>query len=198
MADDVRSPAYGWGRLSTEVLHEGPHLTLRRDRVLQPHGVEGTYEHITVADGARIVAVDGNGRVALVEDDVYPLGGRLLHVPGGGVAPGEAPRDAARRECEEETGFRPGALCLMTVFHPLPSRTAAATYMYLATDLHRATPRRDPTEAGMTVRWTPLAEAVRAVETGAVSEAGSVIGLLLAERLLHVERSCLPGEPSAV
>ncbi|MEU7105912.1 NUDIX hydrolase [Streptomyces sp. NPDC046215] len=182
--EDSRRPGTGWTRLSTEVLHRGPHLTLHRDRVLQPHGAEGTYEHLTLADGARVVALDGDGRVALVEDDFYPRGNRLLHLPGGGIGEGEDPRDAARRECEEETGRYPHTLRPLTVYHPMPSRTSAVTHMFLATDLGHGTARRDPTEAGMTVRWVPLDDAVRAVESGAVQEAGSVIGLLLAARLV--------------
>ncbi|MCD9145081.1 NUDIX domain-containing protein [Streptomyces albireticuli] len=175
---------HGWTRLGTEIAHEGPHLTVHRDRVVQPHGAEGTYEHVEMADGARIVMVDGRRRVAFVEDAFYPLGARLLHVPGGAIGKGEDPLDAARRECEEETGWCPRELRHLTAFHPLPSRTAAVVHLYLAMDLFRGTVRRDPTEAGMTLRWLPFEEAVDAVRSGEISEAASVIGVLLAERAL--------------
>ncbi|MFI9202206.1 NUDIX domain-containing protein [Streptomyces sp. NPDC053048] len=184
MTDDHHGPRRGWTRLSGHAVHRGEHLTLHRDRVLQPDGAESTYEHLTIADGARIVAVDASGRAALVEDACYPLGERLLHVPGGAVAEGECPRAAAGRECEEETGWRPATLRLLTTYYPLPSRTSAVTHLYLATDLHRGEVRRDPAEAGMTVRWMPLADAVSAARSGAVAEAGSVIGLLLAASVL--------------
>ncbi|MGK5638534.1 NUDIX domain-containing protein [Streptomyces sp. URMC 126] len=183
MADD-NGKCRGWERLGTDVLYRGDHLTLHRDRVLQPDGVPGTYERLTLADGARVVPVDDEGRVALVEDDFAPLGRRLLHVPGGGVAPGEHPEAAAARECEEETGRRPGTLRTLGVFHALPSRTSAVTHLFLGTALRPGTLRRDPTEAGMRVCWMPLDEALRAAGAGAVTEAGTVIGLLMAARLL--------------
>ncbi|MBC2878345.1 MULTISPECIES: NUDIX domain-containing protein [Streptomyces] len=176
----------GWYRLGTEVLYRGRHLTLHRDRVVQPDGAEGTYERLTLADGARVVAVDDDGWVALVEDAFAPIGRRLLHIPGGAVAAGEDPEAAAARECEEETGRRPGALRRLGVVHPLPSRTSAVTHLFLGTDLHRGTLRRDPTEAGMRVRWLPLDDAVRMAASGALTEAGTVMGLLLAARLLPV------------
>ncbi|MFD0381921.1 NUDIX domain-containing protein [Streptomyces stramineus] len=120
-----------------------------------------------------------------------PRRGRLLPAGKPPAAPPRrrhrrrgGPRDAARRECEEETGRYPHTLRPLTVYHPMPSRTSAVTHMFLATDLGHGTARRDPTEAGMTVRWVPLDDAVRAVESGAVQEAGSVIGLLLAARLV--------------
>ncbi|MBZ4318393.1 NUDIX domain-containing protein [Streptomyces huiliensis] len=173
-----------WERLGSEVLYRGAHVTLHRDRVVQPDGAEGTYERLTIADGARVVAVDDVGWVALVEDAFAPVGRRLLHVPGGGVAAGEDPEAAAARECEEETGWRPGALRPLGVFHPLPSRTSAVTHLYLGTALRPGTVRRDPTEAGMRVCWMPLDEAVRVAGTGAVTEAGTVVALLMAARLL--------------
>ncbi|MFF4160143.1 NUDIX domain-containing protein [Streptomyces sp. NPDC001678] len=185
MAHDTQEPWPGWSRLSSHDVHRGAHLTLHHDRVLQPDGTEGTYDRVTVADGARTVAVDARGRVALVEDACYPLGRRLLHVPGGAITEGECPREAARRECEEETGRCPGTLHPLTVYHPLPSRTSAVTHLYLGTDLRPGTGlRRDATEAGMTVRWIPLDDAVAAVRAGRITEAGSVIGLLLAASAL--------------
>ncbi|MFF4223357.1 NUDIX domain-containing protein [Streptomyces abikoensis] len=185
MVHDIQEPLRGWSRLSTGVVHRGSHLALHHDHVLQPDGTEGTYDRLTIADGARTVAVDARRRVALVEDAFYPPGRRLLHVPGGAIAEGECPREAARRECEEETGHRPATLSPLAVYHPLPSRTSAVTHLYLGTDLHpSADHHRDPTEAAMTVRWIPLDDAVAAVRSGEITEAGSVIGLLLAASAL--------------
>ncbi|GHG53816.1 NUDIX domain-containing protein [Streptomyces griseocarneus] len=184
MSDDLDARPRGWTRLGSRAVHRGDHLTLHHDSVLQPDGTEGTYDRLTIADGARVVAIDEDGRVALVEDAFYPPGARLLHVPGGAIAEGERPEDAAARECEEETGRRPGTLRQLTAYHPLPARTSAVAHLFLATDLRHGSLRRDPTEATMTVHWMPLGDAVAAVRSGAVSEAGSAIGLLLAASLL--------------
>ncbi len=48
--------------------------------------------------GARVAAVDDQGRVALIRH-AYKLG---WHLPGGGVERGERAEDSARRELEEE------------------------------------------------------------------------------------------------
>jgi 8-oxo-dGTP pyrophosphatase MutT (NUDIX family) len=56
-------------------------------------------------DSARVVVLDGEGRVLLLEtyDDV--LDTSFWITPGGGLEPGETLLEAARRELREETGL---------------------------------------------------------------------------------------------
>ncbi|MFD3523935.1 NUDIX domain-containing protein [Streptomyces sp. NPDC058653] len=152
---------------------------MRRDTVRRPDGTAGVYEHVTVFDGVRVVALDTDGQVLLVEDDFYLQRRRMVHLPGGGTD-GQDPHRAALRELEEETGLTAARLDTLGVIDPLPGVTSARTHLMLATDLRPGTMRRDGAEIGMTVQWRPLPEAVAAVRTGEITEAGSVTALLLA------------------
>ncbi|MEU3499922.1 NUDIX hydrolase [Streptomyces hundungensis] len=174
----------GWKRIRTELLHEGPFVSLRRDDVIRPDGSPGTYEHVSVVDSVRVVAIDREQHVALVEDDFYLQGRRVLHLPGGGTD-GQAPRVAAVRELEEETGLAANVVRALGVVDPLPATTAARTYLFLATGLGPGAAHRDASEAGMTLEWRPLSAVLNAVENGEITEAGSVVALLLAERILR-------------
>lgn len=53
---------------------------------------------------AAFAVIERDSRIALVR---VPWAGRghVLHLPGGGIDPGEAERDAAIRECGEEAGL---------------------------------------------------------------------------------------------
>ncbi|WP_406312986.1 NUDIX hydrolase [Streptosporangium sp. NBC_01639] len=59
---------------------------------------------------ARVVCVNGEGRVLLMHwrDPVSDT--TLWEPPGGGIDPGETPFEAARRELAEETGLPGGAV----------------------------------------------------------------------------------------
>ncbi|MBO0651297.1 NUDIX hydrolase [Streptomyces triculaminicus] len=176
-----------WRTVSRRAVYEGQFIRLFRDSLEGPSAPE-VYEHVEVADGVRVVALGQDGRVLLVEDEFYLPGRRMLTLPGGGAEPGEEPLVAARRELEEETGWRADTWQHLSTIHPLPSATAAQTHLFLARGLAPGRLARDTTEAGMTMRSVPVAEAVALVRSGAMTEAGSVTAVLLADQVLAVER----------
>ena len=131
--------------------------------------------------------VEGNAMVVLVEQFRPALGTELREIPAGlRDVVGEHPLDTAQRELAEECGLSAGRLELLTTFQNAAGMTDAATIVYLALDLESVETRRDgPEEDHMTVHVVPLADALAEVATGRLTDAKTVIGLLLAERWLE-------------
>ena len=87
-----------------------------------------------------IVAVDDEHRLILIEQERLPIGGRSLELPAGLIGDehdGETLEDAATRELEEETGYRPARIERLGDFYSSPGMTSEMFTLVRATGLVR-------------------------------------------------------------
>ena len=84
-------------------------MKLRQDEMTLPSEVEITYTVIEPPGFVVIVPVLADGRVVMEHVYRHPIQRTLLECPSGGLD-GEASETAARRELEEETGYRARSL----------------------------------------------------------------------------------------
>jgi 8-oxo-dGTP pyrophosphatase MutT (NUDIX family) len=129
---------------------------------------------------------EGTPSVVLVRQYRAALGSEVTEIPAGmRDVDGESPERTAHRELAEEVGLAAGRLDLLAVFHNAVGMTDAVTHVYLATGLTPVPPQaQGPEEDAMVVLQIPLAEAVAEVVRGSITDAKTVIGLLLTERRL--------------
>jgi ADP-ribose pyrophosphatase len=104
---------------------------------------KGTWEYVSRARGIKaavILAVD-DGHVLLVEQYRVPLGTPCLELPAGLIGDetdNEVMEEAAARELEEETGYRPGRIELIGEFHSSPGMVSESFFFVRAHDLEKA------------------------------------------------------------
>ena len=174
------------------MVHRGKFLEFRIDTVERLDGSRHTRDIAGHPGAVAVVALDGNGRVALVRQWRLPADAALLEIPAGGLdveADGskEDPDLAAPRELEEETGLRAGTWRKLGTFYTAPGFTDELMHLYLATDLAPAHPdeRLGPDEdEHLILSWLPWQEAVVAAERGDIRDAKSIVGLFWLARVL--------------
>ena len=191
---DADPPADPLGErlVASELLHRGHVLEFRVDTVERIDGRRARREVAVHPGAVAIVAVDRDDRVLLVRQYRHPAGRALLEIPAGTLdrhpASGatEDPDMAARRELEEETGYRAGHWERLTDFWTAPGFATERMFLYLARDLTLAGPDRldpDEDEVLQLVRL-PWRDAVAAAERGEIGDAKSLVGILwLARRM---------------
>ena len=176
----------GYDVLASEVAYDSGFTRVRVDRVRMPGG-EATREVVETADAVAAVALDGDGRVVLVEQYRHPLGARAWELPAGKLdVEGEDTEAACQRELAEEVGLRAGRLELLGTFANSAGWTSERTTLYLASELTAVGPpagfTADHEEADLAVRRVLLDDAVAEVEDGTITDGKTVVGLLLAAR----------------
>ena len=110
---------------------------------------------------AVIIAIDDRDRLILVEQERIPVGRRCLELPAGLVGDdekGESLEDAARRELEEETGYRAERIEALGEFFSSPGMTSESFTVVRATGLTRAGDGGGAGGEDITVHHVPLAD----------------------------------------
>lgn len=171
--------------VTTRKIYSGRVVKLDIHEVRLPNGAHSIREQVRHPGAVAIVALDADERVLLVRQYRLPAGQTLLELPAGTLnrETEEAPQEAAVRELREETGYQPGHLEALGGFFAAPGYTTEYIHLFLARDLSEAPLEQDIDEFIELVRM-PLPEAIRAVETGAIVDGKTIVGLLTVARRL--------------
>ncbi len=169
--------------IKREDVFKGKLLNLHVDTVRMPDGYETKREVVDHPGAAVIVAIDGEGNVLLVRQYRHAVGREMLELPAGTREKGEPVERTASRELEEETGYTAKNWEPLAHFFSSPGIMTEEMFVFLARDLSEGASKTESDEKIAVVK-VPLHEAIAMVQRGDITDAKSMIGLLLAKRKL--------------
>jgi ADP-ribose pyrophosphatase len=178
--------AGGYRTLSSRPIYSGERVKLREDLVEKPGGSRGEFAVADVMDGSTVLAINERGEACLVREFKYAIGRNSLELISGGIDPGESPAEAARRELEEEAGYRAAEWVDFGVLDPFTSMIASRNYLFLARGLEPVPTRRDEGEV-LDVLWTPFKEAVAMAMRSEITHGASCALILKANEWLRAQ-----------
>lgn len=165
--------------VKSEKKFQGRVIGLRVDEVQLPHGGRAIREVVDHPGAVAIVALTDRQEVILVQQFRYPTGEVLWELPAGKLEPGEHPRETARRELEEESGYRATDWSPLAEFYTSPGFCTEKMHVFLATVLEETAPRPEGDEV-LKVSRVPLVKAASMALGGEIRDAKSIAGILLA------------------
>ena len=127
-----------WKKSTIETLVSHRVLEVQRHR-LEADGDEREAIVFESADWVNVIPIRDDGRVVLVRQWRFGIAAPSLEIAGGLVDPGEAPRETALRELEEETGYRAHTIEKLAELSPNPALFSNRISFWLATDLEHLT-----------------------------------------------------------
>ncbi|GAC1665325.1 MAG: NUDIX hydrolase [Candidatus Acidiferrum sp.] len=179
--------------ISSKLVYEGPVFGIRRDEVLEPTGLRTTREVITHPGSVVVLPVLPNGKIALIRQYRHATRQFLWELVAGRIDAGEAPRQAAKRELIEETGYRAKSFRIFLDVFPAPGFLEERMYILLAEGVTpgQAEPEEDEQ---IVVRAHTVAELKQMIRKGKLRDAKSVAGILY---YINFIRSRKRSSPSA-
>ncbi len=173
-----------WKRLPSPVVCRIGRFRVVEDRWVSPDGTRMATPLVTSPSFSVVVGMTDRQEVPMVEN-LHPSPGlHLLELPAGRLEPGETPRAGARRELEEETGWRARKLTPIGRYYPNPHWGVFQGYVFLGEGLSPGSSHPDPGEFLRPV-LLPVSEVYRRLYRGQLRGGSTVVGLCLAERYLR-------------
>ncbi len=168
-----------WTTTGTRTVYRNPWITVREDQVIRPDGTPGIYGVVDTRIATGVVALTPDDDVYLVGQYRYAIDRYSWEIIEGGGPHWDDPQDIAARELREEAGLTAaGWRPLGHEFHTSNCITSEVAYLFVATDLAQTTPDPDPTEV-LAIRTVPFARSLDMVRSGEITDAMSVMALLL-------------------
>ena len=177
----------GFRKVDERLIHQGDRISLGRGTYEAPDG--STFERDVVhhpgAVGVVPIVDEGSG-VLLVRQYRSSVESELLEIPAGlRDVDGEPPEETARRELVEEVGMRAGRVEKLCAFHNSPGFCDEVVHVFAAFDLESCDrDLKGIEEQHMTVERVSLDDVPGMISSGAITDAKTVIGLLLVRDLL--------------
>ncbi len=168
-----------WTTHSTRTVYENPWIVVTESAVTNPSGNPGIYGVVHFRNRAiGVLPLDDEGNTWLVGQYRYTLETYEWEIPEGGCPEGETPLEAAKRELREETGLVARHYRVLLDNLALSnSVTDERATIFLATGLRQEEATPEETEL-LRVRRLPLADAIRMVHSGEITDSISVMALL--------------------
>ncbi|GGE37999.1 ADP-ribose pyrophosphatase [Pullulanibacillus camelliae] len=132
--------------LHSKTIFNGKVIDLIVEEVELPNGETSTREIVKHPGAVAVIALTGEQKLVLVRQFRKPLNGILYEIPAGKLDPGESPEVCARRELEEETGYRCQEIKHLVSFYTAPGFADELIHLYFTNSLIRGTQHLDEDE----------------------------------------------------
>ncbi len=117
--------------IASRRIYEGRVVSLRVDTLRTGRG-EHAFEIVEHGGAVAVIVRPTPDQMLLVRQFRAPVGDYTWEVCAGGIDPGEAPQDAARRELREETGYRAQTMRKLWTAYSAPGFCTEVLHFFVA------------------------------------------------------------------
>jgi ADP-ribose pyrophosphatase len=173
--------------LSSEVVFEGPLFRVLRDRLIEPSGKQSQRDVIRHNGSVVILALDSSKSkkdpwIVIERQYRHAANQYLWELPAGKLDAGEEPLAGAKRELEEETGYRAKKWRPLVEYYASPGFLGESMKIFVAEGLVAGDAHPEEDEQ-IEIRLVKLSDVLKMIEKGAILDGKTLSGVLLFSRL---------------
>src|SRR5208283_2178268 len=158
--------------ISSVTVYQGPLFRVQHDKLIEPDGLKSERDVIRHNGSVVILAMDTsknkkNPWIVIERQYRHAANQYLWELPAGKLDPGEDPLAGAKRELEEETGYRAKKWKPLVEYYASPGFLGESMKVFLAEGLQAgdASPEEDEK---IELRLVKLSEVIEMIEKGAI------------------------------
>ena len=165
-------------RLSRELVYQGVIVDFYQDAMQIPNGNEAKWDLISHKGATAVVAVRDDGTLFMVRQYRNPLERMTLELPAGALnSRDEEPELCARRELEEETGYKAGKMEHLVDIYTTVAFCDEKISMYVASDLIPSKQNLDENEF-LNVEVHTIDSLIQMIYEGKIQDSKTIVGLM--------------------
>lgn len=169
--------------IKVDNIYEGKILSLRVETVEMLDKKYSKREIVDHMKGVGIIAFDGEDSIYLVRQYRKAIDEFTLEIPAGLVEANEKPIETAKRELQEEIGYKPLDIEYLFDMHASPGFTNDKLSFFLAKNLEESKLEEDEDEF-LERKSFKIDDIYNMVINGEITDAKTIIAVLYAKRLI--------------
>lgn len=167
--------------VSRELIYKGNIIDVVIDEVELPNGKIGKRELFFHPGAVAMIPITKENKILLVKQFRKPLEKIILEIPAGKIEPGEQNQllEAAKRELEEETGFRSEQISCVQSMYLTPGFANEYLHVFYAEGLEKVeNPRPQDEDEVLELYELTLEEAKEKMMSGQICDAKTIFAIM--------------------
>lgn len=167
-------------KISKEYIYKGNTINLKLEKVMLPNGKEAEREIVEHPGAVAIVPFISEDKIMILEQYRRAIEEVILEIPAGKIHKGEDLEKCARRELEEETGFKAKEMQYLGKLAMAPGFADEIIYLYSAKGLYKGNISWDEDEF-INMKEMSLEEIKKAIKNNTIIDAKTIAAITFIE-----------------
>lgn len=180
-----------WRRDKSELIFDTKFFKVRKDIVELPTKEIKEWIYWDSNDSAMVIGMDQNKKLVMIKQYRYLTGTDVIEFPSGGLRDGEKAEDGAKREFEEESGFKCRSLIKLGSFYETYGQLNRRIHIFFSNSIIKSKQNLDIKENGyedIKVELVDFKKAIDMAMNNKIIAMGSSLAILfLKEKILKKE-----------